>query len=146
MINIEVTETGVSLNKAASDMPKLAKVISKKTVDYAKTRAEQLTPVRSGLMQKSWYVTEQSNLEYTLSNRAPYFLYFIEGTSPHEIRPRFASVLRFQSGSDLVFTRLINHPGTKPHDLLKQVKASVEAEIPRFFRESWDEVTDYEDH
>jgi hypothetical protein len=45
-----------------------------------------------------------------------YFLYFIEGTSPHEIRPRFASVLRFQSGTDVVFTKLVNHPGTKPSD------------------------------
>ena len=111
---------------------------------HAKGRAEQLTPVRTGLMRQSWYVTEQSDLNSALSNRAPYFLYFIEGTSPHEIRPRFASVLRFQSGTDVVFTKLVNHPGTKPSDLLEQVKKDTEAEIPRFFGEAWDEVTDYE--
>ena len=89
-------------------------------------------------------MTEHGDLNSSLSNRAPYFLYFIEGTSPHEIRPRFASVLRFQSGTDVVFTKLVNHPGTKPSDLLEQVKKGTEQEIPRFFGEAWDEVTDYE--
>jgi hypothetical protein len=144
MISVEVTESGVSLSKVASDMPKLAKTMLKKAVGYAKGRAEELTPVRTGLMRQSWYVTEESDLNSALSNRAPYFLYFIEGTSPHEIRPRFASVLRFQSGTDVVFAKLVNHPGTKPNDLLEQVKAATEAEIPLFFGEAWDEVTDYE--
>lgn len=144
MITVEVTETGVSLSKVASDIPKLAKTMLNKAVGYAKGRAEELTPVRSGLMRQSWYVTEQGDLSSALSNRAPYFLYFIEGTSPHEIRPRFASVLRFQSGTDVVFTKLVNHPGTKPSNLLEQVKKGTEAEIPRFFTEAWDEVTDYE--
>ena len=144
MISVEVTETGVSLSKVASDMPRLAKAILKKAVIHAKGRAEQLTPVRTGLMRQSWYVTEQSDLNSALSNRAPYFLYFIEGTSPHEIRPRVASVLRFQGGGGVVFTKLVNHPGTKPNDLLEQVKTATEAEIPRFFSEAWAEVTDYE--
>jgi hypothetical protein len=125
-------------------MPNLAKTMLKKAVGYAKGRAEELTPVRTGLMRQSWYVTEQGDLNSVLSNRAPYFLYFIEGTSPHEIRPRFASVLRFQSGTNVVFTKLVKHPGTKPCDLLEQVKRGTEQEIPRFFGEAWAEVTDYE--
>ena len=116
----------------------------KKTVDFAKKRAEEQTPVRTGLMQQSWYVTSQSDLESSISNRAPYFLYFVEGTRPHQTRPRFASVLRFLSGSDAVFNRLVNHQGTKLHDLLQRVKADAEAEIPRFFGEALDELTDYE--
>jgi len=144
LISVEVTETGVSLSKVSSDMPRFAKAILKKAVTHAKGRAEQLTPVRTGLMRQSWYVTEQSDLNSALSNRAPYFLYFIEGTSPHEIRPRFASVLHFQIGTGVVFTKLVNHPGTKPSDLLEQVKRDTEQEIPRFFGEAWDEVTDYE--
>jgi len=38
----------------------------------------------------------------------------------------------------------VNHPGTKPSDLLQRVKDDVVAEIPRFFGEAWDEVTDFE--
>ena len=142
MISVEVTETGVSLGKVASDMPRLVKSTLKKTVDFAKKRAEEQTPVRSGLMQQSWYVSSRGDLESLISNRAPYFLYFIEGTSPHEIRPRFASVLRFQIGTDVVFTKLVNHPGTKPSDLLEQVKKDTEQEIPRFFGEAWTEVSE----
>ncbi|MDT8782528.1 MAG: HK97 gp10 family phage protein [Candidatus Bathyarchaeota archaeon] len=146
MISVEVTETGVSLSKVASDMPVLAKAILEKAVGYAKGRAEELTPVRSGLMRQSWYVTEQDDMNIALSNRAPYFLYFIEGTSPHEIRPRFASALRFQVGDEVVFARLVNHPGTKPSDLLEQVKKGTAQETPRFFAQAWDEVTDYEEY
>ncbi len=144
MICVEVTEARVSLGKVASDIPILAKTIVKKAVTHAKERAEELTPVRSGLMRQSWYVTEQDELNSSLSNRAPYFLYFIEGTSPHEIRPQFASALRFQVGTDVVFTKLVNHPGTKPSDLLEQVKKGTEQEIPRFFAQAWNEVTDIE--
>ena len=42
----------------------------------------------------------------------------------------------------MVFTRLINHPGTKPSDLLQKVKEEAEAEIPRFFGEAWTEITE----
>jgi hypothetical protein len=62
MISVEVTETGVSLSKVASDMPRLAKAILKKAVTHAKGRAEQLAPVRTGLMRQSWYATEQGDL------------------------------------------------------------------------------------
>ena len=134
MISVEVTETGVSLSKVASDMPNLAKTMLKKAVGYAKGRAEELTPVRTGLMRQSWYVTSQGDLNSALSNRAPYFLCFIEGTSPHQIRPRFASVLRFQSGTDVVFTKLVNHPGTKPSDLLEQVERGTEMDGLKFFK------------
>ena len=39
MICVEVTETGVSLSKVASDMPRLAKLTLKRTVDFVKNRA-----------------------------------------------------------------------------------------------------------
>ena len=62
MISVEVTETGVSLGKVASDMPRLAKAILKKVVTHSKGHAEQLTPVRSVFMRQIWYVTEQGDL------------------------------------------------------------------------------------
>ncbi|MDT8781098.1 MAG: hypothetical protein IAX22_00430 [Candidatus Bathyarchaeota archaeon] len=46
----------------------------------------------------------------------------------------------------MVFTKLVNHPGTKPSDLLEQVKKGTEQEIPRFFGEAWDEVTNNEEY
>jgi hypothetical protein len=56
--------------KLALICPRLAKVILKKVVTHAKGRAEQLTPVRTGLMRQSWYVTEHGDLNCALNNRA----------------------------------------------------------------------------
>jgi hypothetical protein len=139
LITITVTETGVSLKKLADDTKKIAAVTVAETKDYALKRGEQLTPRISGLMSQSWYATKRSDLEYEISNRAPYFLYFIMGTAPHQIRPRFASVLRFEVGGQTIFTKLVNHPGTKPHDLLSKLADEVKAEIPQFFYEAFEE-------
>ena len=62
MISVKVTETGASLSKVASDIPRLTKAILKKIVTHSKGHAEQLTPVRSVLMRQIWYVTEQGDL------------------------------------------------------------------------------------
>lgn len=45
-----------------------------------------------------------------------------EGTKPHIIRPRFASVLRFVArGGNVVYTTLVNHPGTQGSGHKKRV-------------------------
>ncbi len=36
-----------------------------------------------------------------------------EGTKPHIITPRFASILRFVIDNRVIFTNLVKHPGTK---------------------------------
>lgn len=41
----------------------------------------------------------------------PNTLFVHNGTPPHIIRPRRASVLRFQVGGRTVFARVVNHPG-----------------------------------
>jgi hypothetical protein len=41
-----------------------------------------------------------------------------EGTKPHVIVPRNAPMLRFASGSRIVYTRHVNHPGTRPNRYL----------------------------
>ncbi|MFJ4469608.1 hypothetical protein ACIP2X_19265 [Streptomyces sp. NPDC089424] len=42
----------------------------------------------------------------------------LDGTRPHLIRPRRAKALRFEVGSDVVFTKLVRHPGTRPNNFL----------------------------
>jgi hypothetical protein len=41
-----------------------------------------------------------------------------EGTKPHIITPDRAQALRFTSGSRIVYSRLVRHPGTKPNKFL----------------------------
>jgi hypothetical protein len=132
LIVVEVNESGSSLSKFAAVLPDVEAVALQGLADYATVCGEELSPRVSGLMSQSWYVARRCDSGYSVSNRAPYFLYFIEGTAPHEIRPRFAAALRFAVGGQVVFTRLVNHPGTKSHDLLQRVAADVASEVPRF--------------
>lgn len=46
--------------------------------------------------------------------------YVINGTRPHQIRPRTRQALRFTVGGRIVFARLVNHPGTQANDFLNK--------------------------
>jgi hypothetical protein len=46
--------------------------------------------------------------------------YVINGTSPHQIRPRTRQALRFTVGGRIVFAKLVNHPGTQANDFLNK--------------------------
>jgi hypothetical protein len=55
----------------------------------------------------------------TITVNHPAALFVIDGTKPHQIRPVRARALRFTIGGQVVFARLVNHPGTKPNDFLR---------------------------
>ncbi|MFK0063337.1 hypothetical protein ACIQTN_29430 [Streptomyces werraensis] len=42
----------------------------------------------------------------------------LDGTRPHLIRPRRRQYLRFEVGGDVVFTKLVRHPGMRPNNFL----------------------------
>jgi len=52
--------------------------------------------------------------------RHPAALYVIGGTRPHVIRPVRAKALRFTVGGQVVYAKVVMHPGTKPNDFLRQ--------------------------
>lgn len=50
----------------------------------------------------------------------PAALYVVNGTRAHQIRPRRpGGVLRFTVNGQVVYARVVNHPGTKPNSFLK---------------------------
>jgi hypothetical protein len=51
---------------------------------------------------------------------APFGYFYHEGTKPHDIDPKDATVLAFNVGGDLVFAGHVDHPGTPPHPVLEQ--------------------------
>jgi len=54
-----------------------------------------------------------------LTHRAA--VYVTKGTPRHFIRPRRAKALRFQARSgDLVFAKLVDHPGNKPNPFMQE--------------------------
>jgi hypothetical protein len=54
----------------------------------------------------------------TIGSPLSYALAHHEGTRPHIITPDRAQALRFTSGSRVVYSRLVRHPGTKPNKFL----------------------------
>lgn len=51
--------------------------------------------------------------------------FVLTGTKPHEIRPRRpGGVLRFEIGGEVIFTKVVHHPGTKPNNFLMKAMAA----------------------
>lgn len=59
-----------------------------------------------------------SGPEVRVVSTHPATLFVINGTKPHQIRPRRAKALRFSVGGATVYALVVNHPGTKPNDFL----------------------------
>lgn len=82
------------------------------------SRAKQLCPVDTGRLRSS--ITTEVAISgggipvVRVGTNVDYAEAVHEGTRPHVIVPRNASVLRFPSrGGAIVFTRRVNHPGTR---------------------------------
>jgi hypothetical protein len=59
----------------------------------------------------------------------------------YEIRPVRANVLRFPAGGGLVFTKLVNHPGVKPHWFFRDGSAAARQPISYIYRAGLGRVT-----
>ncbi|KUN32553.1 hypothetical protein AQJ11_03230 [Streptomyces corchorusii] len=81
--------------------------------------AEQEAPGSMG-RYISWDVQQgPRGLEGVVRCDHPAVLYVLHGTRPHLIRPRRRNgVLRFEVGGEVVFTRLVRHPGTRANNFL----------------------------
>jgi len=74
---------------------------------------------------------------------ASYAIYVERGTAPHLIRPVNASVLAFEASSgEMVFTRLVRHPGTRPNPFMKRAADATEGKVQETFDQVWKELTD----
>ncbi|MEV3895294.1 hypothetical protein [Streptomyces anulatus] len=80
--------------------------------------AEAGAPGRMG-DRVTWRVVEgPRGLQGVVSCDHPAVHFVLNGTRPHLIRPRRKSVLRFEVGGRVVFTRLVRHPGTRANDFM----------------------------
>ena len=53
-----------------------------------------------------------------IGSNEPHALMHHQGTKPHTIVPREAPILRFTSGSRIIYSRHVEHPGTRPNRYL----------------------------
>ncbi|KQW06933.1 hypothetical protein [Streptomyces sp. Root369] len=68
----------------------------------------------------SWKVQEgPRGLEGVIVCDHPAVRFVLDGTRPHLIKPRRRNgVLRFEVDGQVVYTRLVRHPGTRPNNFM----------------------------
>lgn len=76
--------------------------------------ARAMAPGRMGRKIRAVIVGKHVRVEST----HPATMFVINGTRPHQIRPRYRKALKFTLKGRTVFATLVNHPGTKPNDFL----------------------------
>jgi hypothetical protein len=88
------------------------------------TYATLATPVRTGRLRAANTADvgtpEPFRCEGRMVNATAYALDVHQGTGPHRIEPRNATVLRFEVGGETVFSAYVNHPGTRPRPFLAE--------------------------
>ncbi len=104
--------------------------------DFAFERMYANAPWRTGFLAMS--ITKEVRKDgFTVKPTTKYALYVEKGTSPHLITPVSASCLVFESGSGLVFTRLVMHPGTKPNPFVRRTTTEILENVAMVFDEVW---------
>lgn len=53
-----------------------------------------------------------------------YIQYVVEGTRPHDIRPK-GNALVFKIGGKTIFARVVHHPGTKANNFMEEAAKTV---------------------
>ena len=74
-------------------------------------RAE--VPVKTGQLRDS--ITARGGITGGGLYGLGYGVYVRDGTKPHIITPKTAKMLRFTINGNVVFARIVHHPGTKPN-------------------------------
>lgn len=94
-------------------------------------RAKVLAPVDTGRLRASirgeYRRTWTLRPQFTVGSDVEYAGFVNDGTRPHQIRPRNASVLRFRVGNRWVYARVVNHPGTRPRPFLDRALREITA-------------------
>jgi hypothetical protein len=83
--------------------------------------AQRNVGVRTGALRKSirgYHLSNQTGHYLGITASKPYALMHHEGTKPHVILPKNGRLLRFSRGTQVIFTEMVRHPGTKPNRFL----------------------------
>lgn len=87
----------------------------------AVTGAKVQAGVRTGALRMSIHMKHLANATgqyvWVGSNKSYAYIHH-EGSRPHIITPSRASTLRFTSGSRVIYTHMVRHPGTRPNRYL----------------------------
>lgn len=140
MIEVTVQRLGLKIEALPDGLRrKLRRLVSDKLADYAYKTMKEKAPKRTGKLRKSIRKVRRGFEAYVFPT-APYAVFVEFGTRPHIIRPVRAQALRFETRTgEVVFTRLVRHPGTKPKRFIRETVEEVVRRVPAFWREVWNE-------
>ena len=93
---------------------KLSKFLEE-SAKFVFAEARERAPVRTGKLRESISLVKVNDLHYVVGSPLDYAVFVERGTRPHIIKPKRARALRFEVGGEVVFARLVRHPGTKPN-------------------------------
>lgn len=117
--------------RSSSQFRTLTRQIEHKTVQSAQRLAATKVKRRTGAYLGNFETTitplhQTANLvRLRLFNTQRHAVFIEEGTRPHIIRPRRASILAFDVGGRRVFARSVNHPGTRPHHVIRDTLLAI---------------------
>jgi len=143
MIEVEVSTRGLDFEATAKTLDEETKqLLVKRLAEVAYYEAFYGAPWRTGKLARS-IVIEIEDGEAKLQALAPYAKFVVEGTRPHEIHPAGSNVLVFKAKSgDLVFTRLVRHPGTKPNPFMQGAVDKAREQIDDIWAELFEDLVE----
>lgn len=142
MIEVDVSTRGLEFDEVAETLDKeLRQMLVERLADLAYAEAFYGAPWKTGKLARSIVKEIDEDGEASIKALAPHAVYVIKGTAPHEIRPVNASVLAFKAaGGDMVFTRLVRHPGTRPNPFLQRAVDKARENVEEIFAELFVEL------
>jgi hypothetical protein len=140
MITVEISTRGLQFEEVAQHLsgPLRQKLLEKLT-DIAYASAFFNAPWLTGRLAQS-IIKEIGDGEARIAALAPYAIYVVNGTAPHEIKPRNARVLCFKAGGKMIFTPVVHHPGTKPNPFMQEAVENARNNVDKTFGELWLEM------
>lgn len=104
---------------------------TEQTAQDVRDTARRKAPVESGELKRKIAVQEADDGTYTVVARADHAAHVEYGTQPHLITPDTKEVLKFQSGTDTVYTAFANHPGTEAQPFLRPALKQHQSSLTR---------------
>ncbi len=140
MFSVEISTSGLEFDEVASKLSKeLRQKLIEKLADVAHASAFFRAPWKTGKLAGS-IVKEIGDGEASIQALAPYAMYVVKGTRPHEIRPVNASVLAFEANGRTVFTPIVHHPGSQPNPFMQNAVEDARSKVDEIFAELWLEL------
>jgi len=135
VIDVKVVTSGLKLE--ALNVKEAAKRLVGDLADYAEKTLREEAPERTRALKRS-IQARVSSFTAEVGSGVPYAVYVEAGTRPHVITPVRAGALRFESGGEVVFTRLVHHPGTKPNPFVRRTAEKTARKVPSTWRSVWE--------